>query len=146
MRQIAQQLLWLGNAGDARDASRLIDSGIEALVDLAVEEPPPRLPRQIAYCRFPLTDGAGNPPGLLATAVFATACLIRHRVPTLVCCGSGMSRSPAIVAVALAVVRGDSPEDALRQIVAGCPHDVSPLLWSDVVNAYRRRSEPERPV
>ena len=146
MRQIVPQLLWLGNARDARDASRLLDSGIAALVDLAMEELPARLPREVAYCRFPLTDGAGNPPGLLGSAVFATACLVRQRVPTLVCCGSGMSRSPAVVAVALALVRGDTPEESLRQVVAGCPHDVSPLLWSDVMTVYRQRPEPELPM
>lgn len=146
MREIVRQLLWLGNTSDARDASLLLDSGVAALVDLALEELPPQVPRELAYCRFPLLDGAGNPAGLLHAAICATASLIRERVPTLVCCSSGMSRSPAIVAVALALARGDTPEYCLEQVVAGCPHDVSPRLWSDVMTVYRGRPKPELPT
>ncbi len=50
-------------------------------------------------------------------------------------CGSGMSRSPAIVAAALAIVQGGTPEERLREVVAGHPHDVSPQLWEGVRGA-----------
>ena len=137
MREIVPRLVWLGNAKDARDTGRLLESGIAALVDLAVEESPPQPAREMVYCRFPLLDGDGNPAALLHAAICATACLIRKRVPTLVCCGSGMSRSPAVVSVALAVVHADTPDRCLQQVVAGSPHDVSPRLWNDTLNVYR---------
>ena len=46
-----------------------------------------------------------------------------------------MSRSPAVVATALSIAQGGSPEETLREIVAGQPHDVSPQLWETVKRA-----------
>src|SRR5262245_5002867 len=129
MREIIPQQLWLGHALDCRDLRLLHATGIAAVVDLAYEEPPAQLSRDLIYCRFPLLDGSGNSPAILQAAVAITAQLIQDRVPTLVCCGAGMSRSPAIVATALARVRGTSLENELAQFIAGHPHDVAlPLL------------------
>lgn len=139
MRQVIPQRLWLGNALD-RDPRRLYDMGIAALVDLAVEESQAHLTRDLMYCRFPLVDGAGNRPEVLAAAIETTALLIRKRVPTLVTCGAGMSRSPAIIAAALAFVHGDSPEDCLQRLIAGQPHDVSPSLWGDIKDTFGEMS------
>lgn len=47
-----------------------------------------------------------------------------------------MSRSPAVTAAELAIVEGKSPDQCLERVVAGRPHDVSPKLWADVVNAF----------
>src|SRR5262249_26770590 len=80
------------------------------LIDLALEEPPVPLTRELVYCRFPLLDGAGNSPWLLRAALDTTAALLASRVPTLVFCGAGMSRSPAVAAAALAIVEGHSAE------------------------------------
>ena len=135
MREIVASRLWLGNAMDARDLRRIHDVGISAIVDLAIEETLPELTRELIYCRFPINDGAGNHADLLITAIDTTASFIRKVVPTLVVCGAGMSRSPAIVAAALAIVRGESLDDSLQALIAGHPHDVSPLLWQDVKNA-----------
>ena len=136
MREVIPQQLWFGNSRDARDPRRLHDLGIAAVVDLAFEELPSQLPRDMIYCRFPLVDGSGNAADLLSAAIGTTASLIRKRLPTLVACGAGMSRSPAIVAAALALVRGHSPANSLQQLIAENPHDVSPPLWADVKNAY----------
>lgn len=68
----------------------------------------PVLTRDIVYCRFPIVDGAGTRVQLLVTAIETVTRLIRLQVPTLVGCGAGMSRSPAIVAAALGIVRGDT--------------------------------------
>ncbi len=130
MREIIPQRLWLGNALD-REPRRLYDLGIAALVDLALEELPAQMTRDMMYCRFPLVDGAGNSPAVLATAIETTASLIRKQVPLLVTCAAGMSRSPAIIAAALTIVRDDSPDECLQRLVAGQPHDVSPSLWAD---------------
>src|SRR6267142_7076321 len=110
MRQILPHSLWLGHAGDGRDLRAILDAGIRAVVQLAIEEEPLVLPRELTFCRVPLVDGAGNEEKLLYLAVTAVANLLESRIPTLVCCGGGMSRSPAVAAAALAVVFQDALE------------------------------------
>jgi hypothetical protein len=136
MRQIVPQLLWIGSASDARDWRRLMQEGIAAVVDLAVEEPAAQLPHEMVYCRFPLVDGGENPPIRLTAAVQTVALFIREQVPTLVSCGAGMSRSPAIVAIASALVSGLKPDDCLNSIATHAPHDVSATLWKDLLALY----------
>lgn len=131
MREVRPQL-WIGNALEARDLTRVLELGIEALVDLAIEEPPANLVRELTYCRIPLLDGAGNPPEKLRLAVEIVASLFRAKTPTLIACGAGMSRSPAIAAVAIATVEKANPDVVLQRIVAGFPHDVSPALWREI--------------
>jgi protein-tyrosine phosphatase len=101
-------------------------------VDLAVNEPPASVTRELVYCRFPLVDGSGNPPWLLRAAVEVVAGLLRTGTPTLVYCGPGMSRSPCIAAGAIALARGCPPAEALAAVAQSGVADVSPGLWSDV--------------
>ncbi len=117
---------------DARDITAVLELRIVAIVDLAMEEPAIHYPRDIIYCRIPIVDGAGNRPEIIRAAVDLTASLIDSRVPTLVACGAGMSRSPIIVAAALARVDGRSLEQALEDITAGVAHDISTSLWAEV--------------
>ena len=131
MRLVPGTRLFLGHVGDARDLRRLLDIGIEAIVDLAVNEPPLTPTRELVYLRFPLVDAPGNPPWLLRAAVEAVAGLVRADVPTLVYCAAGMSRTPCIAGAALALARGCSPADGLKLAAAG-PSDVSPGLWAEV--------------
>ncbi|MCR4412399.1 MAG: dual specificity protein phosphatase family protein [Thermoguttaceae bacterium] len=138
MREILPGRLWLGNAGDARDAQRLLAAGIVAVLDLAAEEASPILPRSMAYCRFPIADGAQDVEDLLDVAMRTLVSLLARHVPTLVYCGAGMSRSPAVVAGALALVQGGSPEERLLQVASGRPHDVSPQLWEAVRRIFCR--------
>ena len=132
MHEVIIGRLWIGNAVEARDIRRLLDLGVAALVDLAIEELPPGVVRELVYCRIPLIDGASNPTERLRLAVDTVAALIRRGTPTFVFCGAGMSRSPAITAAALAVVERADPNAVLQRIVAGFPHDVSPALWQEV--------------
>lgn len=132
MNQIPPYPLWVGHAGDGRDSRRLLDHGIRAVVQLAFEEPPLQPPRELAYLRIPLNDGPDNPDDLLALAVAAVASLVRLRVPTLACCGAGMSRSPAVAAAALSSCTGEPAEEVLRRILKGRPGDVSPGLWGRI--------------
>lgn len=132
MRTVLSEKLWIGNAGDLRTWEHVLSANIAAVVDLAMEEPPGRFPREIIWCRIPLVDGAGNPTPSLRIAVQTVGHLIDSGLPTLVACGGGMSRSPAVVATALARVRGDTPEAWLQQIAASGPHDVAPGLWNDL--------------
>src|SRR5476651_2269367 len=101
MRQILPHALWLGHAGDGRDYHRVLETGIQALVQLAAEEPVLELPRDLIYCRFPLVDGSGNDKKLLRLAISTVSDLLEMKVPTLVICGGGLSRSPAIAAAAI---------------------------------------------
>jgi protein-tyrosine phosphatase len=132
MREVVPNLVWIGNAHDLRDVKSVLAHGISAVVDLAAEEPAAQYPRDTVYCRIPLVDSAGNSPSILRLAIETTSWLIQSRVPALVACGGGMSRSPAIVAAALARVEGISIEEALARIAAVGPHDPSPGLLADV--------------
>ena len=136
MRAIIPSQLWLGNAMDARDLRCIHDAGIHAIIDLAFEEAVPQITRELIYFRIPITDGSANTPEILTAAIETTASMIRKTIPTLVACSAGMSRSPSILAAALALVRGQSPDEMLQELIAGNPHDVSPVLWSHVKRAY----------
>lgn len=132
MRQIVPYPVWIGHAADGRDFARLHEAGIRALVQLAVEEPALAPPRELLYVRVPLADGAGNRADSLALAVRTVAELLARGVPTLVCCGAGMSRSPCIVAGALAMIGGQPPEACLGLVAGRGPCDVSLSLWREV--------------
>src|SRR5262245_17438832 len=101
MRPIPGCSLRLGHVGDVRDLRAVHRAGLLALVDLAVNEPPLAVTRELVYCRFPLVDAPGNPPWLLRAAVETTAGLLRDDVPTLLFCAHGLSRTPAVAASAL---------------------------------------------
>ena len=137
MREILPNQLWIGNAGDGRNAEHLLQNGIVAVINLAAEEPSPVLPRSMIYCHFPLVDGPQDDEGVLDMAIQAVVFLLKKQIPTFVYCGAGMSRSPAIVAAALSIVQGGSPDEKLKEIVAGHPHDVSPNLWEAICRACR---------
>ncbi len=133
VREVIPEKLWIGNAFDARDISGVLDLGIVAIVDLAIEALPIQFPRDVVYCRFPLIDGAGNQPAVLRTAIETIANFIASETPMLVACSAGMSRSPAIVAAAMAMAMTERTTlaDALGKLTAGQPHDVSPSLLAD---------------
>ena len=54
--------------------------------------------RELVYLRFPILDGAENPPWQITAAVQAVTGLVKLGVPTLVACDGGMSRSLVIAA------------------------------------------------
>ena len=141
MRRVAPHQLWIGHAGDARATRRLCDEGIRAVVQLALEEPIATVPRECVLLRFPLMDGSGNDPGLLELSIMTTVRLLKAQTPTLVCCGAGMSRSPAVAAAALSILETCELEDSLERIAKQGPTDVAPGLWYDVKCAQRRVEE-----
>ena len=134
MRQIQGIELWIGNAADIRDMSKIHSSGIEAIVDLAMDELPAYVTRDLVYCRFPILDGAGNSAWLLRSAVSTVCELIRSGVPTILSCSAGMSRSLCIAAAAISQVRQVAPSDALMLTTRAAASDISPALWSDIMN------------
>jgi protein-tyrosine phosphatase len=138
MRQILPHSLWLGHAKDAHDFKQMFDLGINALVQLAVEEPAVQLPRELIYCRFPLVDGQGNEPSLLSLAITTLANLLEKRKSILVCCGAGLSRTPAVAAAALSMVFQEPPDECLKQVVEHHPADVAPGLWQEIKSLLER--------
>jgi protein-tyrosine phosphatase len=139
MRQVSPYCLWLGHVGDVRNLRTVLAADIAALVDLAINEPHATITRELVYCRFPLLDGEGNAPWLLRAAIETTAGLLRTQSPTLVYCASGMSRSPAIAAAAIAILSNRSLDECLAEVVQGGPRDLSPALWRDVCAAVGTR-------
>jgi hypothetical protein len=135
MRRVPDRKLWLGNAGDLREPRAALECGVEAVVELADNEAPAMLPRDLIRYRFPISDGGENPTWILSLAVEAVASLVKADVPTLVACSAGMSRSVAVVAAALAIVENRSASDLLRQVAGGGPADVSPGLWKQIQSA-----------
>lgn len=142
MRRVGERPLWVGTARDARDMRAVHDAGIEAVVDLAVEEEPVRPTRELVYLRFPLHDGGGNPVWLVMAAATTIADLLRLEVPTLVACGGGMSRSPAVAALGLCFeAYGRAPDMYLRRVQQHAPSDVHPALWNDIMRCVRDDGE-----
>jgi protein-tyrosine phosphatase len=142
MREIFPELLWIGNARDARDVKGVLDRGITAVVDLALEEPPISFPRDIVYCRLPLLDGDENHPAVLQTALITVARFLEGELPTLVACSGGMSRSPAIVAGALALAQACPLTVSMQQVAETGPCDVAPGLWNEIQHLLQQ-GEPE---
>ena len=137
IREIHADLLFIGNAMDARDLRLLYDHRIAAVVDLAVNEPPAQLARDMIYCRIPLVDGDGNTNAVIDTAIRSATALVQNRVRTLIACSAGMSRAPSIGAAVVAVLTERPPDDCLVDIIASAPNDVSPVLWSRVKSVHR---------
>jgi len=136
IREIHPDRLFIGNAMDARDLQLLYDNRIAAVVDLAVNESPAQLARDMIYCRLPMIDGDGNTDMSIETVIRCVVMLVQDEIRTLVACSAGMSRSLAIAAAAMATVTEKPPDDCLTAIAAGAPHDVSPILWSGVKSVY----------
>ena len=128
MRPVAGHAIWIGHAGDLRDARAALAAGVEAVVELADSEPLATLPRELVRLRFPLSDGGDNPAWLLRLAAESVSTLIRERVPALVCCSAGMSRSVCVVAAGVALAEGRPLAEALTAVVGSGPADLSPGL------------------
>ena len=138
MHEIQPDLLWLGRVLDLREPRALFDAGIAAVVDVALEEPPAQLPRQLIYCRFPLNDGGGNEASVLLHAVQCTVDLLASATRTIVACSAGMSRSPTIAAFALAAHLDQSPDDVISRIAKAIALEVKGPLWNDVAAVFSR--------
>jgi protein-tyrosine phosphatase len=132
MRCVIDDVLWIGNAAEAHDTASLIEDGFTAVVDLAVEERPAMLPRELVYLRFPIHDGIGNERNVLLAAIRTTSILISiSGFKIAVCCSMGMSRSPSIVAAAIALTKNQTADESLSLLMSRTNCDVSPGLWSE---------------
>lgn len=129
MREVIPNVLWTGNAFDARNMKGVMDAGFQVVVDLAMEEPPIQLPREIIYCRFPLLDGEGNSSVILKSAIDLVVNLINGQQRTLIACSGGMSRSPLIASAVVAKIENIDFDDAIQQVTRTGPCDISPALY-----------------
>jgi protein-tyrosine phosphatase len=102
------------------------------VVQVAAEESPIQAPRDFLYFRIPILDGAVDQRDELALAIRALADLLSRRIPTLVCCGAGISRAPCLATAALAVAFRTPLDESLNQVMAHGPCDISPGLWHEV--------------
>lgn len=127
--------LWIGNVGDLRDFKPIYDAGIKAVIQLAYDEAEVVIPRDLISIRVPLVDGSGNDPVLLNQAVAAVDQLIERSISTLVTCGSGLSRSPSVAAVAMAWALSIPATEAMQTIASEIGTDVSTSLWNELLAA-----------
>jgi protein-tyrosine phosphatase len=133
MRCVIDNILWIGNAAEARDAAKLLEQEFNVVIDLAVEEPPAVLTRELTYLRFPIYDGIGNDKKVLASAIQTIAFMLSQEgIRIAACCSMGLSRSPAIVAAAMALNGNHNAGDYLTRITSKVACDISPGLWSEV--------------
>jgi len=136
MRELSPERLWIGNAGDSRQPRILFETGIQAVVSVAMEEPIPQLPAQFIVVRIPLYDGEGNAAVTLRLAVDTVVALVESRTPTLLTCSAGLSRSPLVAAFALAKVTGTPPLELVRAWSQSARFDLHPLLLRDLQSLF----------
>ena len=129
MREIIPNVLWIGNAFDARNIKAVMDAGFQIVVDLAIEEPHIQHPREVASCRFPLLDGEGNSAALIMAVIDLIVSCVNAQTKTLVACSGGMSRSLLIASAVVAQVKSIDLDDAIRQVTRAGPCDISPNLY-----------------
>ena len=135
MRKIEPYSLWVGSIVDGWNLRELHNTGVRAIVDLASNEAPIKLTRDLTYCRFPIVDGLGNDRTTLRVAIDTLTALVQADVPTLVFCSAGMSRSPLIAAAVVSRMSGQPLVDCVSQITTGHAHDVGAALICDVQEA-----------
>jgi len=136
MTHIEPYELWLGHAGDGRNVSAILDNQIQAVVQLAIEEPLLILPRELIYLCMPLDDGPDNDRVQLRLAVESLLLLLRANISTLVCCSAGASRSPAVASFAIASRDSKSPSECLLAIRKLRGTDISPGLWQSLLDTF----------
>ena len=137
MHEVHQNSVWIGNAFDARDPEPLFQLGIRAVIDVAYEEKPAVLSRQLIYCRFPRLDGGGNDFQLLLQTLRSVLIFLESDTKLLVACSAGMSRSPSIAAFALGHYLLQDPETIVSQIASIRSLELKPMLWADLRLAFQ---------
>jgi hypothetical protein len=121
--------LQVDNRSNARDLKYIYDNEFAAVVDLALDEPPAQLGRDIMYFRVPIVDGAGNSRASIETAILCVSTLLKNSQKTMVACSHGMSRSPVIAAAGMSLFLNEDPDICLSAVSKQRRLDVSPDLW-----------------
>jgi protein-tyrosine phosphatase len=132
MNQIIPYALRVGHNADGENFKAIFDQGVQAVVQVAWEEMPLHLPRELMLFRIPIVDGPGNRPESLRLAIVTVAQLLREQVSTLVCCGAGVSRAPAVTAAGLARFTGKPLSECLQLVTQHRHADVQPALYEQL--------------
>jgi protein tyrosine phosphatase (PTP) superfamily phosphohydrolase (DUF442 family) len=103
IERIENTNLFIGNSNDSRDINRLRQLGINSVVNVAKDLEGPWFHGEFWNYKIPLYDGPGNKLWQITMAVDIINTLLSNGEKVLVHCHSGMSRSPSIVALVLAV-------------------------------------------
>lgn len=140
MRKINNFELWQGHAGDLRDIGKLSELGIKAVVEVADNEPSATLPRQFLRHRFPLSDDGENSEIYLSLAWETLLQLLKHRIPTIVVCSAGMSRSLLVIAASLSLIERIPFPEVLKELVREKRADISPALFHQIHAILNRTS------
>lgn len=109
-------LLYVGDVQDAARGEALPAVGVEAVVRLTHTAPETPYPESLAVDTVPLVDGPQNDPAATRRAVARLRDRLAAGETTLVHCSAGASRSVAVAAGALALVRGVAFDDALGTV------------------------------
>lgn len=105
---LIQNNLYLGNSGDAKNLSALLDHNINVVLNVAID-----LSYQVWHkydhgkelvqYKVGMTDGLNNPPELFVAAVLTLKGLLDRDNKVLIHCHQGRSRSPSVIAAYLAI-------------------------------------------
>jgi len=142
MRHVPGANLWIDSVTSWGQGIAIQEAKIKAFVTLAQEDRPFQPGREAIVHRFPLVDGAGNPPELIRSAIETVAELVREEVPTLIRCSSSMSRSAAVAAAALAQAKNLDASQTVARLCAACNVDVSLPLWLEIHSAVVAAGDP----
>ncbi|MFO0924334.1 MAG: hypothetical protein U0905_17805 [Pirellulales bacterium] len=113
----------------------LYDNGIRAVVDLAINEKPAELGRELICCRFPINDGDGNPDWLIAIAIKLLFRWFDMRSGRLWLVARALSHFHRSRRQCLRIAIFD---ECLMELIDDAPNDVSPILWTHIKRVYNR--------
>lgn len=91
----------VGGLDAFHDIAELKRQGITAVLNVAAKTQPDVRGTGLMYACMPLHDNHENARHLMVAAAAALAGLLQTDGKVLVCCQSGLSRSPAVVAITM---------------------------------------------
>ena len=120
MYKITNQLYY-GGIEAAGDSTRLLEHGIEHVIQLTYESPEGGYPEYAQVHRFSMMDGPRNDKTVFLDAVSQTVELLEQDTHVLVHCSAGRSRSVCVAAASLCQVELIPFEDAFDRIRSNSP-------------------------
>lgn len=111
--------IYLGDYNDAHAENEIEAKGIETIVNLSgatAEDIPREIVKNKNWYHIPIADGSGNKDSVLYTAIRVTKDALSMEEKVLVHCAMGASRSPAILAAAMALEKDTSYDEELEKL------------------------------
>lgn len=122
--------LYIGSATDAADHPTYTEYGINAVVNLAYDDPADGYPEHVTVHRHAFDDGSDAYTGTFHNAVTTVLNLLDDGNTVLVHCHRGISRSGSVTAAVIAARTDASVTDAVDQIAAVTGEEPHPTLVS----------------